>query len=537
MSRLTATTLIFFFSLALIITFYHQRPGMVSKPNQAATTMAGSRITVVQKYTVSSLNPADAADTGSARVITNVFEGLTRFKPGTALVEPCLASSWEVSGDGLTWTFNLRKNVNFHDGTHFDANAVQANFKEIMKQSTDEATTYADLIAAPLDNVEVVDNYRVKLHLKYPYAPMINNLAMPMGASMISPESIKKLEQGSQATPAGTGPFIPAGQIGGGILLKANKNYWDTVPKAGEILFLTEQDLNKRTQMLLEGRADIALDLDFKKTADLKLQGYPVFRATGLDMCYLGFYTDKKPFNRTQLRNAVALTINRKTIFNELWFNEVRPALAPLPPTVPGFNAPGDAMDYDPQKAVNLLKGAGYENGMSFTLVAFTDQRPYCPEGGKVLAEKIAQSLAEAKIEVKIIAYPWEDFKRALVRREGDAFLFGWTSDNGDPDNFLYTLLAGSQIEGGMNITNYRNPQLDTLLDSARNTTDQEIRRELYGRAMETIARDSPLIALDHSQYHASASPKISGFVLSPTGWDSFYGIAINNAKQAKTVK
>ncbi|WP_051273660.1 ABC transporter substrate-binding protein [Desulfotruncus alcoholivorax] len=531
MSRLTATILIFFFSLAMIITFRNQGPGVVNILTQANTAPAGSRVTVVQKYPVSSLNPADASDTGSARIITNIFEGLTRFKPGTALVEPCLASSWEVSGDGLTWTFHLRKNVYFHDGAPFDANAVQENINRMINQSTDKATTYADFVVAPIDNVEVADSYTVKLHLKYPYAPLINNLAIPMAAPMISPESIKKFKPGGHSTPAGTGPFLPAGKIGDGILLKANENYWDTPPEAGEILFLTEQDLNKRIKMLLDGRADVALDLDFAKTADLKLKGYPVFRATGLDMCYLGFYTDKKPFNRTQLRNAVALSINKKTIFNELWFNEVRPALAPLPPTVPGFNAAGDVMSFDPQKAVSLLKGAGYDNGISFTLVTFTDSRPYCPGGGKALAEKIAQSLAEAKIKVQIIAYPWEDFKMSLTRREGDAFLFGWTSDNGDPDNFLYTLLAGSQIEGGMNITHYQNPQLDTLLASARNTTDQEIRRELYGRAQETINRDSPLIALAHSQYHAAASSRIGGFVLSPTGWDSFYKITINSEK------
>ena len=536
MSRLTAISLVFFFSLALLITFHNQQPGMVNELKQATTVPADSRITIVQKYKVSSLNPIAATDDGSARVIANVFEGLTRFKPGTALVEPCLASSWEVSDDGLTWTFNLRKNVDFHDGTPFDANAVQANINRLIKQATDKATNYADFVVAPIDTVEVADSYTVKFHLKYPYAPIINNLAIPMAAPMVSPESIKKLKLGDHVTPAGTGPFLPAGPIGSSILLKANKNYWNTSPEAGEILFLTEQDLNKRIQMLLEGRADVALDLDFTKTADLRSKGYPVFRATGLDMCYLGFYTDKKPFNRAQLRNAIALTINRRTIFKELWFNDVRPALAPLPPTVPGFNAAGDVMAYDPQKAVNLLKGAGYENGMSFTLVTFTDPRPYCPEGGKVLAEKISQSLAEANIKVKIIAYPWEDFKKALIRRDGDAFLFGWTSDNGDPDNFLYTLLAGSQIEGGMNITHYRNPHLDTLLTSARITTDQEIRRELYGRALETINQDNPLIALDHSQYHAATSPRVGGFVLSPTGWNSFYGLTIKH-KTEQTVK
>jgi peptide/nickel transport system substrate-binding protein len=486
---------------------------------------AAGRVVVAQEYDVRELDPRAVADTGSARVISNVYEGLVRFKPGTAMVEPCLASSWKVSGDGMTWTFNLRRDVRFHDGTPFDARAVQFNFERQLNRQPGGVTTYADFVFAPLDRVEVVDSHTVKLHLKYPCAPFLNNLAMPLAAPLVSPKAIQKYGDNLGLHPAGTGPFMPAGKTGNGILLKANHNYWQPAPAAREILFITVPGAEQRTEQLLQGQIDIALDLTFIHTARLRLEGYPVFRATGLDICYLGFYTDQKPFNRPSVRRAVALALNREKIFNELWPHEVRPALGPLPPTVPGYNPDLTRESYDPDGAARLLREAGFGDGLSFTLVTYNDSRPYSPGGGKKLADALARSLAEAGINMKIKSYPWREFKQALDRREGDAFLYGWISDNGDPDNFLFTLLAQSQIKSGMNITRYHNDQLDTLLLSARNTTDPEIRRELYIRAQEIIHRDTPWVVLSHSVHHAATARNIQGFVLSPTGWHSLYGI------------
>lgn len=489
------------------------------------TGPAAGRLVVAQEYEVRGLDPRVAVDTGSARVINNIYEGLVRFKPGTAMVEPCLASSWQVSGDGLTWTFHLRRGVRFHDGTPFDARAVQFNFERQLQRKRGGATTYADFVFAPLDRVEVVDGYTVKLHLKYPYAPFLNNLAMPLAAPLVSPAAIQKYGANLGLHPAGTGPFIPAGKTGNGILLKANPGYWQTAPAVGEVLFVTVPGMEQRTGQLLRGQIDIALDLDFNHTVSLRQEGYPVLGATGLDICYLGFYTDQKPFDRPSVRRAVALAINREKIFNELWPHEVRPALGSLPPTVPGYNPDSNPGDYNPGEAARLLREAGFTGGLSFTLVTYEDARPYSPGGGKELAEALAGSLAESGIKVKIISHPWQEFKRAIERREGDAFLYGWISDNGDPDNFLFTLLAGSQVNSGMNITRYHNDQLDTLLLSARNTTDPATRRELYTRAQEIIHRDTPWVVLSHSVYHAATARDIRGFVLSPTGWHSLYGV------------
>jgi len=151
--------------------------------------------------------------------------------------------------------------------------------------------------------------------------------------------------------------------------------------------------------------------------------------------------------------------------------------------------------------------------------VTYTDPRPYSPGGGREIAEAVARSVAKAGININIRAYPWDRFKQALREQEGDAFLYGWISDNGDPDNFLYTLLVSGQSGNSQNITRYRSTEIETLLVSGRVTPDKAIRNETYNRVFEILNRDTPLVVLCHSLHHAASSPSVSGFALNPTGW------------------
>ncbi|TYO93877.1 ABC transporter substrate-binding protein [Desulfallas thermosapovorans] len=495
--------------------------------NNSTTGTGGTSIIIAQKYTVSTLDPAAAADTGSIRVIANIYEGLVRFKPGTTKIEPCLAQSWKVSEDGLIYTFDLRRNVSFHDGTPLDARAVQYSVQRQLTGKSTKNTAYAGFVYAPLDKVKVIDRHTIEFHLKYPYAAFLNNLAMPMAAPVVSPAA-PRLQSGKLgAHPAGTGPFIYAGEKNGGLVLQANPDYW-AGPARGEILFLTIPKADQRVQQLLSGQVDIALDLTFAQTARLRFKGYPVLRATGLDIGYLGFYTDRRPFNEPGVRQAVAAALNYREILEELWPQETRPAHGPLPPTVLGYDKGITQIDYAPDKCARLLKEAGYDKGLSFDLITYEQERPYAPGGGKVLAEALARSLAGHGISVQVRSYPWQQFKQALSRREGDAFLYGWISDNGDPDNFLYTLLAANQVKSGLNITRYHNEELETLLVSGRHTNDPEMRQQIYRAAQQVINRDVPWLVLNHSLHYAATSPLVKGFILSPTDWPLLNGVSKN---------
>ncbi|MCL2337257.1 MAG: ABC transporter substrate-binding protein, partial [Firmicutes bacterium] len=289
---------------ALLVLSQPQQEWETGADHEISTLPAPERLIVTQPDDVGSLDPALATDPGSLRVIANIYEGLVRFKPGTVQVEPCLATGWEVSTDAKVWTFHLRHDVLFQDGTPLSAQLVEKSVKR-QTEAQKNQTGYADFVYAPVQKIEVLDHYTIRFDLKYPFAPFINNLAVPMSAPVMGPSAVDQAPDGV-AAPSGTGPYIPVQKIKGGILLRANPHYWSTAPVMKEIVFLTVKDPAAATQMLLQGQSDVALELNFDEAARARAQGFPVYSATGLDICYLGFYTDRSPFDRVGLRQAVA---------------------------------------------------------------------------------------------------------------------------------------------------------------------------------------------------------------------------------------
>jgi peptide/nickel transport system substrate-binding protein len=154
---------------------------------------------------------------------------------------------------------------------------------------------------------------------------------------------------------------------------------------------------------------------------------------------------------------------------------------------------------------------------MKITLITYTNTRPYNPVGGEELAKAIKADLAAVGIETEIKAYPWDQYKEALLKAEGDAYLYGWISDNGDPDNFLYTLLSSSQIENGLNTSHYKNSEADQLFIRAQQESDPVLREQLYRKAVKIIVEDAPWVFLNHS-LRLAATSGLEGFKLTSNG-------------------
>jgi peptide/nickel transport system substrate-binding protein len=219
------------------------------------------------------------------------------------------------------------------------------------------------------------------------------------------------------------------------------------------------------------GFADIVDSLEPPDARYLEQKGFPVLQTPGLDLNYLGSFTDKKPFDDPTVRRAVSMLIDRKHVTG-LFKGSGIEANGPLPPGVLGYDSGLFPVSYDPEGARELLAASGYADGLKFEIITYSNPRPYNPAGGDMLAEFIQSELAGAGVETTIKSYPWDQYKEALLNEEGNAFLYGWISDNGDPDNFLYTLLSSSQIENGLNTARYRNNEVDLLLVKAQLETE-----------------------------------------------------------------
>lgn len=461
------------------------------------------------------LDPAMTQDEESDKVIANIFEGLVRFKESSTDIEPCLAESWQVTANGLEWTFHLRKDVKFHDGTPFDAESVRFSFERQMPPQRTEDMAYASFVFGMVDELKVINSHTVQFTLKYPYAPFLNNLAMPAAAPIVSPTAVSALGDDFSSNPIGTGPFkFISWERGKEIILNINSSYWGQQPQYNRLVFTVIKNSRLRSLALKMNLVDIADTITPADAKYLEQNGYLVTKTTGLDLSYLGFFTDKEPFDNPAVRRAISMSIDREQLINTLFHDGANIANGPLPPAVLGYDPNNRPLPYDPDAAREVLSQNGLGLGSKITIITYSNSRTYNPVGGEKLAEAIKKDLALVGLEVEIKAYPWQQYKEALFKKESDAFLYGWISDNGDPDNFLYALLSSTQIESGLNIANYHNEKVDLLILNAQQEMNSQTREELYREAVKIIVQDAPWVFLNNSVSLAATSSQVEQFVL-----------------------
>ncbi|MDD4169201.1 MAG: ABC transporter substrate-binding protein [Desulfotomaculaceae bacterium] len=497
-----------FLALVLLLIFNHYIP-FGRWPLQEA----GATLVYARGHDSLTLDPALAQDDESNKVISNIFEGLVRFKPGTTEIEPCLAEAWHVSADGLDWTFYLKRGVNFHDGTPFNAEAVRFNVERQLPPRRTEDMAYAPFVFDMIEKISTLDLYTVRFSLKYPYAPLLHNLAMPMAAPMVSPAAVTELGEKFGSRPVGTGPFKLVKWVKEEkIILEANHDYWGEQPEFKRLVFTVVKNSRLRSLALKAGMADIIDGIDHSNIRLLEQSGLSIIKKCGLDINYLGFFTNKKPFDNAVVRRAVSMSIDREQLLSGLYQQDACAANGPLPPGVLGYDPGLRPLSYDPEGGKELLAESGHPDGIKITIITYSDTRAYNPAGGEKLAAAIKGDLARVGIEVEIKAYPWDQYKEALYKEEGNAFLYGWSSDNGDPDNFLYTLLSSLQIESGLNTAHYQNNNVDLLLVKAQRETAPKLREEMYREAVKLIMQDEPWAILNHSLLLVATAPQIEGF-------------------------
>ncbi|MFY4776488.1 ABC transporter substrate-binding protein [Metabacillus sp. RGM 3146] len=475
-----------------------------------------------------SLDPITTTEGEAFKVTENIYERLLKYGENDTTIHPSLAETWDVSKDGLVYTFHLRKGVKFHDGTDFNADAVVFNFDRWMNGDADKFPYYTMFGGYKKDEghvikeVKALDENTVQFTLKRPQAPFLKNIAMaPFGIA--SPTAVKKYGDKFRENPVGTGPFkFIEWKANDRIVLEKNENYWmKGYPKLNKVIFKTIPDNSARLNALQTGEIDLMdgvnpSDLD-KVKADQNLQ---LFKRASMNVGYVGLTVTRKPLDNKLVRQALNYAVDKKSIIQAFYGGLAEPAKNPLPPTLEGYDNGIQEYPYDPAKAKELLKQAGFPNGFSMELWAMPVARPYMPEGMKV-AEVLQSSFEKIGVKAKIVTYDWATYLEKASKGEADSFMLGWTGDNGDPDNFIYTLLDKDSI-GGNNYTFYSNDKLHKILIEAQTVTDQEKRNELYKQAQEIIHDDAPWIPLVHSTPLMAGDKTITGFTPHPTGTDLF---------------
>lgn len=470
------------------------------------------------------LDPAVATDGLSLNVTTLILQGLVEFKPGTFDVVPALAQSWTTSRDGKTWTFTLRPNQKFSDGTPVDAQAVKFNFDRWRLTSNQYRGNYqfsyyvAMFGGFPglITDVRVDSPLKVTLKLAHASGPLLRNLAMPSFA-IGSPTAIKADIVAFDRQPVGSGPYELAEWVKDDhITLRANPAY-NPQPAYGTVVIRDIPDQATSVLELQKGDIDGLSDLRPDDAARLaKQRSVTIYRQPSNNVSYLALNMDKKPFDNERVRQAIAYAIDVPSIVRAFYPTGGMVANEWLPPGMLGNNPSVRAYPHDIAKAKSLLAAAGFPKGFNTELYYGTAPRPYMPEPQRV-AEAIQADLKQIGINVTLEPFEWAVYLSKIKNFEHPMCLIGWTGDNGDPDNFLYPLLdKDSAVKGGQNYSAWRDERFHKLMIAGQTTVDEKQRAAIYARAVKMVHDEVPAIPLVHTTVPFAMKSDIAGVIASP---------------------
>ncbi|MEJ2015386.1 MAG: ABC transporter substrate-binding protein [Limibacillus sp.] len=473
-----------------------------------------------------------------------VFNRLVEFDRGTTTIVPALAESWDVSDDGLTYTFNLRRGVQFQStkdftpSRNFNADDVIYSFER--QRDPDHPYhkvsggqyEYFQAMDMPglIKEVKKVDDYTVQFILNRPEAPFIANMGMDFASVLSAEYADQMMKAGTpekvDLNPVGTGPFQRVMyQKDAVIRYKAHPGYWKGKAPIDDLIFAITPDASVRWQKLQAGECHV---MPYPNPADLEDMAahdeINLMEQEGLNVGYLAFNTEKEPFTDKRVRQALNMAVNKQAIIDVVFQGAGKAAKNPIPPTIWSYNDDVQDYPYDPEKAKAMLAEAGV-SGLKTNIWAMPVQRPYNPNA-KRMAELIQADWAKVGVEAEIVSFEWGEYLKRSKDGEHETVLLGWTGDNGDPDNFLFVLL-GCEAASGANRARWCYRPFDDLLVEAKQTADVAERTRLYEEAQVIFKEEAPWITIAHSVVFKPVRKEVKDFRIDPFGGHVFYGVDI----------
>jgi peptide/nickel transport system substrate-binding protein len=470
-----------------------------------------------------SLDPHVATSLNDFRILVNLYEGLVRFRDGSLDIAPSLAERWTVSDDGLTYRFELKRGVRFHDGSAFDAEAVRFNLERML----DPAHPYHDtgpfplaFFFEPIREIEVIDSHRIALHLKEPFAPLLANLAYPTGL-MVSPEAVRARGAGFGRHPAGTGPFRFVGwDPRRRVVLERNDDYHGPQPPLRTLVFRPLNDPMTRIAELMAGGVDLVAGLAPDQVALLRNDpDYHVYEEVGPHLWFLILNVRDGPFSDRRVRLAVNYAIDRQGLVERVLQGTAAVAAGPVPAAF-GWANDDDLQPFahDPARARSLIEEAGLDEDTKITLLA--------PQEGSgmlapvQMATAIQADLAEIGIRARIETYEWNSYLarvNAGLEGRGDMAEMAWMTN--DPDTLPYLALRSGATpeQGGFNSGYYGDPEVDRLIEAGRRESDQARRAEIYRQLERRVREDVPWVVVASWRQNVVAQARVNGFRLQPS--------------------
>ncbi|MCK3654474.1 peptide transporter [Pasteurellaceae bacterium Macca] len=490
------------------------------------------------------LNPQIGTDGATLDVGQAVYNRLVDFERGTTNIIPSLAESWVISEDGKSYTFTLRRGVKFHSNSAFtpsrDFNADDVLFS--LNRQLDPNNPYHKVsggqyefffgmdMANIIEKVEKKDDYTVNIQLKVPNAPFLANLAMDFAAILSAEYGEKMLKAGTpekvDTAPIGTGPFrFYSYQKDANVRFVAFDAYWQGRAKLDRLIFSVTPEASVRLAKLQKNECQA---MPYPNPADIPTikadNNLQLIETSGMNIGYITLNQRKAPLDNKKVRQALNYAVNKKAILQSVYQGAGIEAKNPLPPTIWGYNNEISGYDYNPEKAKALLKEAGLEKGFDTELWAMPVSRPYNPNARR-MAEMIQADWKAIGVNAKIVSFEWGEYLKRMGEGEHATGMMGWTGDNGDPDNFLNTLLSCNAVQQGSNYAGFCHPEFDKLVTSAAQISDKAERAQRYQQAQQIANEEAVWLPIAHSTVYFPLRKNVKGYVASPFLAHNFYSV------------
>jgi peptide/nickel transport system substrate-binding protein len=496
------------------------------------------------------------SDGESLRAVDQMFEGLVTTEPGSTEITGELATSWEVSDDGLEWIFDLQEGVTFHDGEAFDAEAVCFNFDRWYNFTGDlqnaDATYYYQAVfrgfadggpetedgeptESLYDSCEAVDAQTVIIRITEPSASFISSLALS-NFTIASPAALEEYNAddaevgddgvfraaGTYGTehPTGTGPFrFVEWTRNDRLVMERNPDYWGDFPGNVEtLIFRPIADNAARLQALQTGEIQ---GYDLVEPQDIATiegtDGLQVIDRPAFNVGYIGFNQGIEPYGDIAVRQAFAHAIDRQAIIDGFYEGRGEVAHQFMPPSLFGYADSVTEYEFDPERAQEILEEAGYDLPVEIDFAYPTDvSRPYMPSPEQNF-QAMVSDLEACCFTVNVMSDTWSPDYLSKYLGEYGAYLLGWTGDVGDPDNFL-----GTFFQAPSPAWNHENQDIFDTLNDAEVETDEDARTELYEEANRLIADELPGLPYVHTQPALAFAANVSGYMPSPVSLEPF---------------
>ncbi len=486
----------------------------------------------------------DTSGTTSDASSHQIYGRLLNFNPDSGRIEASLASSWWVSEDGLTYEFQLRKGVEFHQTDYFSPtrtfNADDVIFSidrwrlpshPYHNVSGGRYAYFESLgIADNIEEVSRLNSYRVRIKLINRDSSFLANLATDFSV-ILSEEYAKNLmQQGTPERidhyPIGTGPFkFQSYRKDHFIRYKRHENFWRDETRTERLIYDITPKSSLRLAKLITGECDATAfpaqsEIEVIRHRDeLELAEKP-----GLNIGFWAFNTQRKPFDNPDVRRALAIAIDKNSLLEAVYFDSAVRAKTLLPTASWAYQRDADDTAYNPVQARKLLNDAGVPEGFRMSIWAMPVERAYNPNAAK-MAELIQRYLADVGIRADIVTYDWTTFRRQLREGAHDSVLIGWSADSGDPDNFYRPLLSCGAIPSGTNRAMWCNENYDKLINAALKTEDIEKRKLIYQQVNRLLYQQLPLVPLAHAYRYQAYRTGLLGMSINPYGGINFSGV------------